>query len=146
MTRFVLELFRRSVVAEKGGGRRGGGGKEHGGGREWRERNGIFAGHDHIGGEKGRMNRREKSSRKKKERKEGRKGKGKGKGNKKKKEGKKKRERGKCGEEGICRKQWGETDRMVDREPSELYPIYSRHQEGRARAAEEGRGEGGEIC
>ena len=25
MTRFVLELFRRSVVAEKGGGRRGGG-------------------------------------------------------------------------------------------------------------------------
>ena len=105
MTRFVLELFRRSVVAEKGGGRRGGRERSMGrrGGREWRERNGIFAGHDHIGGEKGRMNRREKSSRKKKERKEGRKGKGKGKGNsKKKKRGKKKRERENVGRKGSA--------------------------------------------
>ena len=85
------------------------------------------------------MNRREKSARKKKKEKKEGKGKGKEREIKKKREKKRERER-KCGEEGICRKQWGETDRMVDREPSELYPIYSRHQEGRARAAGEGRG------
>ena len=64
MTRFVLELFRRSVVAEKGGGRRGGRERSMGrrGGREWRERNGIFAGHDHIGGEKPVVRWRENKS------------------------------------------------------------------------------------